>query len=149
MRAFLQRKVQSRRDVNQLPPLGRAQLQRAGRAILGARDLASVVAWCERERAGWCHLAVGEDGQPPEWDAWVLTSGDDGVVFTSGASEPLGLIISQSLVIDVQGARDELARRLQGALDAFGKTGRGWDEPDPQATVRVPPVRFPWPVEGD
>lgn len=143
----LERKVQSRRDVNRLAALARTQLQRAGRAILGMRDLASVVAWCERERTGWCHLVVREEDGQPGYDLWALSSGDDGVVFAAGSAEPLGLILSQSLVVDVQGARDELARRLQAALDRFGKTGRGWDEPDPQATVRVPPVTFPWPAE--
>lgn len=147
MRAVLQRKVQSRRDVNRLPAIARTQLQRAGRAVLGARDLASVVAWCERERTGWCHLLLSDDGQAPAYDVWALASGDDGVVFTAGKAEHLGLIISQALVVDVQEARDELVAQLQVALDVFGKAGRGWAEPDPHATVRVPPVVLPWPVE--
>lgn len=147
MRAVLQRKVQSRRDVNLLPPLARTQLQRAGRVVLGVRDLTTLVAWCERERSGFSHLVVGADGQPPAFDVWALLGGDDGVVFTSGSTENLGLILSQSLVIDVVATRDELIRPLQAALDAFGKAGRGWAEPDPHATVKVPPVILPWPAE--
>lgn len=147
MQVVLTRKVSSRRDVNRLPPVARAQLQRAGRAVLGARDLSSIVAWCERERSGWCHLTVTGAGRAQAWEVWALTSGDDGVVFAAGSPEHLGIIISQSLVMDVLATRDELVTQLQVALDAFGKAGRGWDEPDPQATVRVPPVTFPWPVE--
>lgn len=118
--------------------MARAQLQAAGRTLLGARDFASLLAWSDREGIGWYQLVVEDRRGAPTWDIWLLTSGDDGVIFTHGAPDHLGLIVSQTWVVDVQAARNELVECLQQAIDGFlPPVFRGWLNDDPRATVQL------------
>lgn len=148
MRVALKRRVNSRHEANALPPVARAQLLSAGRTLLGARDFASLLAWSEREGIGWYHLVVEDSRTEATWDVWLLTSGDDGVIFTEGAPEHLGLIVSQTYVVDLQAARNELVERLQQAIDGFvPPVFRGWLNDDPHATVKLQAIAVPWPAE--
>ncbi len=119
MRAALKRRVNSRDEAHTLPALARTQLQSAGRTLLGARELETLLAWSDREGIGWYQLVVEDDRGAPTFEVWLLTSGDDGVMFTPGAPDHLGLIVSQTCVVDVQAARNELVAELQRALDHF------------------------------
>lgn len=148
MRPTLKRRVNSRHEANALPPIARAQLQAAGRTLLGARDFASLMAWSDREGIGWYQLIIEDARGGPTWEVWLLTSGDDGVIFTHGATDYLGLIISQSYVVDVQAARDELVQRLQQAVDRFvPPVFRGWLNEASQATVKLQAISLPWSAE--
>ena len=64
------------------------------------------------------------------------------------ATDHLGLIISQSYVVDVQAARDELVQRLQQAVDRFvPPVFRGWLNEASQATVKLQAISLPWSAE--
>lgn len=148
MQPALKRRVNSRHEANALPPIARAQLLSAGRSLLGARDFASLLAWSEREGIGWYQLVIEDGRGAPTWDIWVLTSGDDGVIFTHGAPDHLGLIISQTYVVDVHAARDELVERVQQAFDAFvPPVFRGWLNEESHATAKLQAIAVPWPAE--
>lgn len=148
MRPTLKRRVNSRHEANALPPLARAQLQAAGRTLLGARDFASLLAWSEREGIGWYQLVIEDTRGAPAWDLWLLTSGDDGVIFTHGATEHLGIIVSQSYVVDVQAARNDLVEQLQQTIDRFvPPVFRGWVNEESHATVKLKAISLPWSAE--
>lgn len=146
MRPALKRRVNSRHEANALPPIARAQLLCAGRCLLGARDFASLLAWSDREGIGWYQLVIEDSRGAPTWDLWLLTSGDDGVIFTHAAPTHLGLIVSQTYVVDVHAARDELVERLQQAIDGFvPPVFRGWVNEASHATVKLEAIAVPWP----
>ncbi|MER2563991.1 MAG: hypothetical protein ABTQ32_24890 [Myxococcaceae bacterium] len=148
MRPTLKRRVNSRTEANALPPIARVQLQAAGRTLLGARDFTSLMAWSEREGIGWYQLVIEDARGAPTWEVWLLTSGDDGVIFTHGASDHLGLILSQSYVVDVQAARNDLVEGLQQAIDRFvPPVFRGWVNEESHATVKLKAISLPWSSE--
>lgn len=148
MRPTLKRRVNSRAEANALPPIARVQLQAAGRTLLGARDFTSLMAWSDREGIGWYQLVIEDARGAPTWEVWLLTSGDDGVIFTHGASDHLGLILSQSYVVDVQAARNDLVEGLQQAIDRFvPPVFRGWVNEESHATVKLKAISLPWPAE--
>ena len=119
MRAIVRRRVNSRAEVSELSELERSQLLSAGRVLLGARDLESLLAWSDRELLGWLLVRVDDEDGAPQCDAWLLASGDEGLLFEPGVASHLGIAMSQTYLVDVQASRASLVKRLQHALDAM------------------------------
>ena len=132
MRAIVRRRVNSRGEVHALTELERSQLLSAGRVLLGARDLESLLAWSDRELLGWLVVRIDDEGGAPQCDVWLLASGDDGLLFEHGAASHLGIALSQTYLVDVQASRTGLVERLQHALDLMVRPRfLGWDSDAP------------------
>lgn len=119
MRAIVRRRVNSRSEISELTELELRQLLAAGRVLLGTRDLEALLAWSDRELLGWLVVRIEDAEGAPHCDAWLLASGDDGLLFEHGATTHLGIAVSQTYLVDVQGSRTRLVERLQTALDAM------------------------------
>lgn len=106
-----------------------------------------MLAWSDREGIGWYQLVVEDGRGASTWDLWLLTTGNDGVVFAHDTPFHLGLIVSQGSVVDVERERTTLVRQLQQALDGFEPPAfRGWLNDDPKATAKLEAISVPWPV---
>ena len=132
MRAIVRRRVNSRAEVSELTGLEQRQLLAAARVLLGARDLESLLAWSDRELLGWLVVRIDDEDGAPQCDAWLLASGDDGLLFEPGAASHLGIAMSQTYLVDVQASRTGLVKRLQHALDMMVRPRfLGWDSDRP------------------
>lgn len=138
MKAHVRRRVNSRSDVGSLTALEQCQLVEAGRVLVGAADLDRLLTWCDLEKLGWLQVSIEVDGEVA-YDFWQLASGDEGLIFAHSAEHHCGIALSQTYLVDAEGARDRLVARLQNAIDSMVRPRFiGWREGAVEVTTDEP-----------
>jgi hypothetical protein len=110
--------LKSRATFEALSPADRQQLAATGREGFGQKDAEAMYAWLEREEMSFFKLRLVRGGVA-EWDVWINTAKDDGVVFAAGSAEPAGIGISQEDVHDETDRREALCAEIEKALRGF------------------------------